>query len=123
MAGVQSNLSDHKIELCPSTACLNLDLLWFLRESGCVCSPEAISRVSQDSEHGAADLHHRRTKCTSTAKPLRQMTPWWNCQLAAMAQYPEVPLPALDVAVAGSVMPHLTQTFVDVQAFAAARLA
>jgi hypothetical protein len=46
-------LEDRKAALCPAAACLNLDLLWFLKEGGCVCDAGAIARVARDADAGA----------------------------------------------------------------------
>ena len=52
LLAIQTSLSEQQISLCPSTACINLELLWFLDESGCVCEPAAIEVVIAEAKKG-----------------------------------------------------------------------
>ena len=51
---ISASASDEDLHFCPSTACLNLELLWFLDESGCVCDTKAIQDVASEATKGVA---------------------------------------------------------------------
>jgi hypothetical protein len=50
---IEKALSQAQTSLCPSAACINLDLLWFLNETGCVCDPDAIAATGTQAKEGA----------------------------------------------------------------------
>jgi hypothetical protein len=73
----------HGTQLCPSTGCINLGLLWFVKQTGCMCNAQTINYVKSAAHSGM------RCFLSECRKPCRPCTP--GCaQVASCRIHPDV---------------------------------
>jgi hypothetical protein len=64
LASLSETIQEAQELQCPSTSCINLDLLWFLDASGCVCASERISSIRGNAGVGAHRPKNPPRRCS-----------------------------------------------------------
>jgi hypothetical protein len=50
---IQNTFSAKQLKLCPSTGCLNLEILWLIKGTGCLCDADGIQSLLINIDDGA----------------------------------------------------------------------
>lgn len=51
-SNISTALDGHDGDLCPPVGCLNLDFIWFMKNSTCLCDQDGIETVREEASEG-----------------------------------------------------------------------
>lgn len=51
-SSISTALGEHEGGLCPAVGCLNLDFIWFMKNSTCLCDQDGIEAVREEASEG-----------------------------------------------------------------------